>query len=150
MLITYRSFQSVTQSNAKEKLKFFCSNWLHRVFLVSHCINAFYPHFVCAHLGKIDIAVEAHMNTISSSSVAHVKPGIHLQVASHSIFTLLPSCLPCSTHTRTHLHTHAHTEYCCQAGRNYQRCALTCPTTFPRNHGNPEIARACVMCFACL
>lgn len=86
----------------------FCSNWLHRVFLVSHCTDAFYPHFVCAHLGKIDIAVEALMNTISSSSVAHVKPGIQLQVASHSIFTLLPSCLPCITHTCTHTHTRTH------------------------------------------
>lgn len=51
------------------------------------------------------------------------------------------ACLPC-----THIHRETYKQYRCQAGWDYQRCASTCPTTFPRNHGNLEIGRACVVC----
>lgn len=45
------------------------------------------------------------------------------------------------THRKTDRDSKKERENCCQAGSYYQRCASTCPTTFPRNHGNPEIAR---------
>lgn len=91
-----------------------CSNRLLKALLMSHCRNAFidihHPHFLCAHLRKIDIAVEAHINTkqISFSFFAHVKSGIHSQVASHSIFTFLHACCVL-THTHRHTHIGKHT-----------------------------------------
>ena len=81
----------------------------------------------------------------------------------------LPPCLPClhaqtceyihsstcmhtHTHTYTHIHTCTHEQHRCQAGWNYQRCASTCPTTFPRNHGNlvrysESVCVVCLLCF---
>lgn len=121
---------------------------------MSHCTSAFidihHPHVVCAHLWKIDIAVEAHINTkeISSSSSAHVKSGIHSQVASRSIFTLLPACLPC-THARTHKHTHTGKHTDCIAARQggITRDVLQLAQRHsPETMATCKIARACVVC----
>lgn len=66
--------------------------------------------------------------------LVYKKSKILSQVASHRIFTLLPG-------SHTNISTHKHR---CQAGWNYQRSALTCPTTFPRNHGERVVDVWCV------
>lgn len=64
MLMTYTAF---SKHYTKKKKRNLCNNRLQKSLLMTHCANSFtdidHPHSVYAHLGKTDIAVEAHIST---------------------------------------------------------------------------------------
>lgn len=94
-----------------------------------HCANSFididHPHFICAHLGKIDIAVGAHINTkqISFSSSTH-----RLQATAYS-----SSCLPAC-----HAHTLGHTQTLLLPGRvELPKICFNLPSDIPEKPWQP-------------